>query len=210
MSTVISGADHDQVGILGGTGPVATLHLHQRVIERALSRGARSDADFPQLIIASLALPDADATGAWSDEGISERVELLRSAGCSRLVSACNALAAHTDQVPSLPRAVLERCQGVKRLGVLCAASTREHRLYEDGRDVRYSEQDAVTELIELGMRAQSRPQALLALIEDLRALGCELIVLGCTELTVHYPAGGWPPDVIDSVDVACDLVMGV
>jgi aspartate racemase len=50
--------------IIGGMGPQASLLLHERIIQRAISEGAKDNEDFPVITHLSISIRDFIATNA--------------------------------------------------------------------------------------------------------------------------------------------------
>ena len=53
-----------RIVIIGGMGPQASIELHQRIIDGAISRGAENGGDFPNIMHLSIPVRDfIDGTG---------------------------------------------------------------------------------------------------------------------------------------------------
>lgn len=201
------------VGILGGIGPAATLTVHERIIAQAIAAGAKQDNEFPRLLIHNAAPCASSLDGVGGDPLTRKRVEAairdLQSLGCRYVVPACNSLCAVSTHLVDVPQLCLQQAEPASVVGVICSQSSRASGLFERGAArLVYLPQAHADELIAAGMHAA--PKQLNAAFDELRALGAETIIIGCTDVSVHRPPAGWPDDVIDSADVIANFVLKV
>ncbi len=198
------------IGILGGTGPLATAQIHQLVVRKALAMGAHNDHDFPSLMVWNVGIKGNDKYGVaqTSHRQIQRAVKMMYEAGCMIVIPACNSMCGISERVADLPQAVIDHAGADKKLGVICSRTCRENRLYKSGHVIYPQQQSEVDDLIELAMLGKNDSMHMDKVIAELRMRGAERIVIGCTELSSHHQPGGWPEDVIDSSDVAAQMVI--
>ena len=194
------------LGILGGMGPVATAHFYRLVIQGALARGAKRDADFPRISLSSAVVTGFDARGFDNREAMAEELirgaKQLAAAGADLIAMPCNTAHAFLEEVRasvSIPVLnMVEETQGeafkagMHKVALLSTASTAEEAVYAHPElellALTKEEQDTVSRLIERGeedLHDASDTALLAALVGTLRASGAEGIILGCTELSM-------------------------
>ena len=94
------------IGILGGLGPLAHVHLEQEILRVGNERGARADQDHPEWILASAShTPDRTLALLHGGENpvpnLIRYARLLESAGAACLFVPCNTAHAFYDDVQS-------------------------------------------------------------------------------------------------------------
>jgi aspartate/glutamate racemase len=114
-----------------------------------------------------------------------------------------------SDRLIHLPKAVMARIEAGRTPGIICSRTCRSDGLYAPDGALYPHDQNVVDDLIERAMHGDLEAAPLLdCLIGRLRERGAQVIVLGCTELAIFRPPDGWPDDVIDSAEVAAQLVI--
>ncbi len=221
------------VGVLGGVGPGATAHFLRRLVERT---DARCDQDHVRtLAFNDTAIPDRTAflTGASSRSPVAALIEdgqLLAACGCDLLALPCNTAHSFFDEVQSalsVPLIHMVRetmaataAMGLRRVGVLATAGTVLSDVYgwagaEAGVAAHYPDragQRAVSSIIFDQVKAglPVDPTSLDGLAAPFCAMGCDGVVLGCTELSLAFrgrgEAAGLP--VIDALDILADRII--
>ena len=198
------------VGVLGGTGPAATAYFLQRLVERT---EARCDQDHVRtLAFNDTAIPDRTAfLLGRSDrsplEALIEDGRLLEACGCDLLALPCNTAHGFFDELQGalgIPvvhmvreTAAAASAVGLARIGVLATSGTVAADLYGReaarlGVDCLYPDattQGQVNRVIFDEVKA-GRPvdaAALERLAAPFRAVGCDGVVLGCTELSLAF-----------------------
>ena len=192
------------IGVLGGLGPLATKQFFEMILEET---DAAADQEFPDLLIMNRAStpdrtayllrrsPDSPADVMAAD------AKTLENAGCAVLAIPCNTSHAFYDEVTaadSVPVLHLVREVAAEhRLGVLCTEGTRFTDLYgaaarAEGMECSYPSEAAqakISSLIYDCVKAgkPSREQDLTDAFDELLHLGCDGLVLGCTELPIAY-----------------------
>jgi len=215
------------LGILGGLGPAASCYLYQRLIE---CTPAACDQDHIDIVISSRAsTPDRTAfiLGESADDPfdvMQKDAESLVHYGATVLAIPCNTAHYFYDRLAAvLPVPVLNmprltvadaKAAGCRKLGILATDGTLRAGTYqlmcrEAGLDWAVpapEHQKAVMEIIygqiKCGRRADMRMFA--AAADDLKAQGCGMAVLGCTELSLVKRDEGLDGFFIDSTDVLC------
>jgi len=198
------------LGILGGMGPVATAHFYESVIRHALDRGAKRDADFPRISLASAIIPGFDAHGFTDSTLVRDEIikgaRALEAAGADLIAMPCNTAHAFFNelqasvQIPvlnivevTLDAVFANSCRTVAILGT---ESTVEEDVYAHENlelvELTSEEQAVATLLIERGEEGKydaTDTERLKKLTKGLMLRGVEGVILGCTELsTIPLP----------------------
>ena len=213
------------LGILGGLGPMATVYFYELLTRHT---DAACDQDHIDIIINSHAsTPDRSAfiTGRSDDDPLSVMVEDIRrmkTYGADLVAIPCNTahyfydkLKASTD-LPILN--IMEETAsclaslGVRRAGILATdgtvySGTYDRFLSAHGIDCirpTLEDQKSIMRIIYDDIKNGRDPDVdtFLAVSARLRDAGADVLILGCTELSLikkHYPL---PPYFIDSLDV--------
>ena len=214
------------LGVLGGLGPMSTIYFCELLTSHTK---ATSDADHLDMIISSRATtPDRTAfiLGTSKNDPLPvmlEEAHRLERAGAELLVIPCNT--AHyfysgLQKGSNLPIlniidetvAHLHRC-GVKKIGLLATEGTVRSGSYENACRQKgivccapsKEDQKIVTEAI-YGAIKQNKPvdrDALIQVADKLISMGCERLVLGCTELSLLNKELPLDPSIfLDSLEV--------
>lgn len=221
--------DLKPVGVIGGLGPAATVSFLDAVVKLTV---AERDQDHVDLLVSQhSSTPDrtdfilgrsvADPTSAMV-----RQAQLLDRAGVEFLVLPCNTAHHFLEQVATaVPHlevvsivdetaaAALRRTPDLKTVGVLATEGTLSAQVYQQafalhGVEVSRptpAEQETINAVIYDQVKA-GKPVDLLALqrvIDSLEARGAQLVVLGCTELSVAAMEHGLLADplLVDSLD---------
>ena len=214
------------LGILGGLGPMSTVYFYELLTAHTK---ASSDADHLDLLISSRATtPDRTAfiLGRSQNDPLPvmiEEAKRLERAGAELLVIPCNTAHYFYDglkkscQLPILniieeTVAHLHR-NGIQKFGLLATAGTVASGSY-DRVCQRYGiecitptpgDQETVTSIIYESIK-QNKPvdrARLMQIADKLIALGCQRLVLGCTELSLLNRDNGLDPSIfVDSLEV--------
>lgn len=216
------------LGILGGLGPAATCYLYQMLTDHT---PARRDQDHLDIVISSRAsTPDRTAfiTGESADDPfeVMERDgEMLVKYGATILAIPCNTAHYFYDRLAAaLPVPVLNmprltvadaKAAGCQKLGILATDGTLLSGTYqlmcrqaglewaEPSPEHQRAIMAVIYEQIKQGKRADMRMFA--AAADDLKAQGCGMAVLGCTELSlVKRDEHLNPAFYLDSTEVLC------
>jgi len=218
------------IGILGGMGPEATADLYLRII-RATS--AKRDQDHPRVIIYSNSkVPDR--TPAILGTGPSPMPELIRAgkrleeAGADFIVIPCNTAHYFLGElgkelrVPILDMIRLAAAKAnhsfpkVKKAGLLATDGTIKSGLY------RTAFEEVGIEIIEPPPETQAEVMKaiyqcvkagnlidggliLRGVAKDLITAGAELIILGCTEVSLVLKEGDVQAPILDPLQVIAE-----
>lgn len=215
------------LGIMGGLGPAASCYLYQMIIDHT---PAQQDQDHIDLVISSRAsTPDRTAfiTGASQDDPFDVMEQDGRSLvnyGATVLAIPCNTAHYFYDRLAAaLPVPVLNmprltvadaKAAGCQKLGILATdgtllADTYQLMCREAGlawaAPAPARQKDVMTVIygqIKQGRRADMA--LFTAAVDDLKAQGCDMAVLGCTELSLVKRDEHLGPFFIDSTEVLC------
>lgn len=214
-----------RLGVIGGLGPMATAYYMELMIRMT---DAKRDQDHPEVIIMNVpSIPDRTAfiLGKSQANPCGPMVELgrqLKGLGCSVVATPC--VTAHyfhetlQEQI-GLPvihvirrTAELLRQAGIRRVGLMATDGTVcsgifQRQVEEQGMElVLPSEagQKGVMTLIYDQVKAGIQPDMDLfaAIRDDLRCSGAEVIVLGCTELSLLKKAQDLGDGILDALEV--------
>lgn len=215
------------LGILGGLGPAASCYLYQMLIDHT---PAHCDQDHIDIVISSRAsTPDRTAfiVGKSSDDPFNvmeqDGISLVRY-GATVLAIPCNTAHYFYDRlaqalpvpVLNMPRLTVSdaKAAGCRKLGILATEGTVEAGTYQlmcERAGIGWAtpapprQQDitaVIYEQIKQGQRADmARFNAAAA---DLKAQGCDMAVLGCTELSLVKRDEALGSFFIDSTEVLC------
>ena len=218
-------ADNRILGILGGLGPMASVYFCEMLISHTK---AERDADHINFLLSSRAsTPDRSSfiLGISKDDptdAMTEEARRLEAAGAELIAIPCNT--AHYFY-ESICRAVdipilniisetAKFCKylGVSRIGVLATEGTAASGAYEKYLEeysvsvvpLTNSEQDAVSRIIFEQIKCGREPDhdSFRSVIKSLRERGAELIVLGCTELSLIKKQFEQPEYIVDSLEL--------
>jgi aspartate racemase len=218
------------IGILGGMGPEATSDLYLRIIK---ATPAKRDQDHPRVIIYSNSkVPDR--TAAILGTGPSPMPELIRAgkrleeAGADFIIIPCNTAHYFIDQlqkelrVPVLHMIKLSAAKAkksypnVKKAGLLATDGTMKSGLYKSA----YS--DAGVEILEPSPEKQADVMKaiyqnikagnlidggflLRGVANDLLSAGAEMIICGCTEVSLVLKEGDLHVPILDPLQVLAE-----
>lgn len=222
-------AEYKRIGILGGMGPEATAELYLRIIRIFQEEyGATYDSDFPEMIILNLPLPDV--VGSFGEESVVRDmlvrgVKKLESAGSDFIAVPCNTVSffiSDMRKAVSIPiidiveeTACRVHAEGLKKVGLLGTRTTVRNNLYQDtvGPNVEViclnqSVDEETTRIIlrVLGGKKQERDKLSLdRFVHDLKSLGAEKVILGCTELSLLLETR---VDTIDTLQILARAVV--
>lgn len=220
---------------MGGQGPAATAYFLQRLVERT---EASCDQDHIRtLAFNDTAIPDRTAfilgRGRRSPaEALAEDGLLLEACGCDLLALPCNTAHSFYDELQRRLHApiihmvretvVAASRAGARRIGVLATLGTAAANLYGReaaalGMECAYpgpATQHAVNRLVFDYVKAgvPVSPGKLGRLTAPLADAGCDVAILGCTELSFAFggesgqSASALP--VIDALDVLVNCII--
>ncbi|MCR5214276.1 MAG: amino acid racemase [Eubacterium sp.] len=218
------------LGVLGGLGPLATVYFMDLLVKMT---DADKDQDhIPALVMNDAEIPDRTAfILGKSDESplpkMKENAKLLERCGCDYIVIPCNTAHYFYDEVQSqvkvpiiniLDETVKYACKevpNIKKIGVLATEGTLESGSYK-----KYIEKYGLEEVVPdkedadilmdiiYGQVKAGKPVNMVAfnrLITNLARKGSDVVVLGCTELSIinsDYNLTETNRFIIDSMEV--------
>lgn len=205
------------IGIVGGAGPMAGLLLAQKVFRLCQTEyGCCRDADFPRLLLLSEPFVEmlSAETVAQNSSSITHQLEnaldLLIDAGAQRIAIACNTLHAFVDtkrfaQLISVIQVTEEALveQGYGRVLVLASGTSAASQLYRFPGALWPRDQGRVDRLIDRVLAGEAAPP----ILEELTLLlakeqEVDVVLLGCSELSVLAQSWDPPCPVIDPMDL--------
>jgi len=222
------GEAHPLVGVVGGVGPLATVAFLDAVVR--LTEAERDQDHVDLVVLQHATIPDRTAhILGTSDEDpgpvMAADAARLERFGAGFVVVPCNTAHHYTAQIEAAvdvpvvsivgetTAAAVARRPGLRAAGVLATEGTVASGVYQrslEAAGVRALVPDAagqavVTGVIYDGVKAGAPVDlpGLLAVAEGLLADGAEVVLLGCTELSVVAEAGGLLDDArfVDSLD---------
>lgn len=221
------------IGILGGMGPEATADLYLRIIK---ATPAKRDQDHPRVIIYSNSkVPDR--TPAILGTGPSPLPELIRAgkrleeAGADFVIIPCNTAHFFINQlqeelrIPILDMIKLsaeeakKNYTNLKRAGLLATDGTLKSELYRTAYDKAGIEiieptpekQAEVMKAIYQYIKAGNLIDGGLMLRDvanELVSLGAELIICGCTEVSLVLKDGKLQVPILDPLQILADAAV--
>ncbi|MCL1899737.1 MAG: amino acid racemase [Promicromonosporaceae bacterium] len=219
-------ADRPLIGVIGGVGPLATAYFLRRVIE---STAAQVDQDHLDLLVFNhAAIPDRTRhllDRSQPDPGpvLAADARRLEGFGCDFLVMPCNTAHTYTQQVQdavTVPfvsiidvtvAAARARLPGLRQVGLLATAGTVAAGVYDDAfaPDVVVLTPSAVDQqrvdrlITQVKAGVHVGRQEVDSVAASLRERGAELVLLGCTELSVIAVDQGLlaEPTYLDTLD---------
>lgn len=214
-----------KLGVIGGMGPQATLQFCQRIIDLT---AAHSDQEhLPMLILNDTEMPDRTAALLSGDPApvtarLLANARVLESWGATAIAITCNTAHAFLPAIEKeLPVPVVNmvtetaaavEALGCKRVGILGTDGTLRtgiyHRALEE-RGIRAvspppGAQEQVMDIIygEIKKGLPGSEEKFAAADRALRELGCERIVLACTEMSTYKDWHGLDGFYVDAMDV--------
>lgn len=220
------------IGVLGGMGPQATVLLQQRLIA-----GVEAEDDawhVPLLIDMNPQVPSRlewILEGKGQDPGVvlAAMASRLQQAGASALVMPCNTAHHFADQImaavgiPFIDMVSLSAQKASRSvrasapIGILASPATQQIGLFRDalgtlGHEAVYP--SGMDELLACIRRIKSRgaseqdQHVLISARDECARLGCESVLVGCSEFSLVADALHGQLPVIDTLDVLVDAML--
>ena len=216
------------LGILGGLGPLATVYFMDMVVKMT---EAQVDQDHISMIVLNhAAIPDRtefilDNTKPNPLPMMVEDAKKLEAAGADYVVMPCNTAHFFYEQIQrniNIPmlniieetvRYAVEKTAGIKKLGILATKGTISAGAYQNMCE-KYgiscvipslNDEQSLMNIIYNQVKAGKKVNIdeFLRIIENMKADGCDAVVLGCTELSViNKDFDLCRKDIIDSLEV--------
>lgn len=209
MSSLINYDSKKTIGILGGMGPASSANIYEELINKAQKYyGAKQDYEFPPMILYSLPMHDWDTTGFLHMDSVKDQlikgVRVLENAGCDLIIIGCNTVHHfYNEMQQSVSVPIINMVEetvdkvvqsGYKKVAVFSTDSTRRLGVYDkvlnragiQNTYLNSHQQDLVTRVIgnaEAGKLTDSDTKILKNLISEVKNLGAQAVILGCTEI---------------------------
>lgn len=206
---------YQMLGILGGVGPLASVYFADVLVNHTVA--GRDQDHIPFYLYNDVAIPDRSAylLGKSADSplpALCDGVRRLEASGCDLIVVTCNTAHYFYDrmaaavQVPVLNiievavEEALAKVPGAKKIGLLATQGTLEGKVYEKELSKRglacgipgeETRQGVMNLIYDVKVGKTVDPGLLIRAAEELKAQGCDAVILGCTELSVVSRANG-------------------
>lgn len=200
----------EKLGVIGGLGPMATALFMQMVVE--MTEAARDQDHIEMVVYNCPSIPDRTAyiLGRSQADPAPKMIEIgkkLAAEGAGVIAVPCiTATYFYPRLAAAVPAKIIhiirELCdylhvRGVTSVGLMATSGTVESRLFQDALDARgcrllvpsQERQRDVMHVIYDNVKA-NRPaemERFFAAAEELRTAGAEVVILGCTELSVVH-----------------------
>ncbi len=198
------------LGILGGVGPLASVRFAEMVIN--MTDSENDQGHIPIFMFNDNTIPDRTSYILGKSDvdpvpKMTEDISKLAQFGCDYIVITCNTahyffdkLQASTDvtivnMIEEAVNAAIEKKPQLKKIGVLATDGTVESGVYAKVIEDRgltcvtptRDSQKIIMDIIYRQVKAGKDVDVLsfLKVIDELRHEGCDVIILGCTELSV-------------------------
>jgi aspartate racemase len=210
--------------IIGGMGPQASLVLHNYLIDAAVKLGVRDNQDYPLIVHASIPVEDFISDQSAKPRALAllrQTLQPLQQFGFTDAVIACNTAHLLYDEIADAagirPHSLVQLAEQERRqmgspvTGVLATPTTLQSGLYRDVLTLDADGQQTTLNYI-LSVLASDTPDptALGRLTGKLHKQGAEVVILGCTELSVINQPAIANPRVIDPLRLAAKQIMGI
>lgn len=214
-----------KLGVIGGMGPQATLQFCQRVVD--LTEAHSDQEHLPMLVLNDTEMPDRTAALLSGDTApVAARLladaKVLEAWGASAIAVTCNTAHAFLPAIQGELRvpvvnmiaeaAAALKTLGCKRVGILGTDGTLRTGLYHKALEAQGMEavspppgaQEQVMEIIygEIKRGLPGSEEKFAAADKALRAMGCDRIVLACTEMSTYKDWHGLGEFYVDAMDI--------
>lgn len=215
------------LGVLGGVGPLSTAYFMERLIE--LTDAAEDQAHLDMIVFNHCEIPDRTAYILDPRQPnpipmMREDAMKLEELGCAVIACPCNT--AHyffeeLQQAVKIPvinmideTALTLHREGAKKVGIMATRGTVHTGLFQTALE-RYgmeavlpspAQQEQVMALIYDYVKAgiPADPAIFEGIVTELKAAGCDRIILGCTELSLFKKEYHLDNFYLDALEVLC------
>ncbi|OGD84534.1 hypothetical protein A2165_00185 [Candidatus Curtissbacteria bacterium RBG_13_40_7] len=220
------------IGILGGMGPEASAKmLEVTVTMSAREFGAKTNQDFPEIILFSVPVPDfiTDKKNINKAKAIlKQKVRVMRKIGVSTIAIACNTAHILIDdfrlisniRFVSIIDAVADdvKRNGIKSIAILGTPVTLESGLFQNALLIRNIEPiipnkkkiriiDGIIRRVIRNKLSTEDCQKLKIIAKSLKKRGAQGVILGCTELPLVFPKKLSIP-IFDSIEITSRVLL--
>jgi aspartate racemase len=225
------GTQEARLGILGGMGPQATQIFYQRIIDR--TQAERDQEHVPTLIWSDTQIPDRTASilsgnGETVYDRLRSDARLLEQAGCTIIAIPCNTSHYFVErlgtevQIPILNmiKETVRRIRegGTPKVGILATDGTVQMGLYQKEceraglcsvvppEDIQKLVMSVIYDEIKRGEPGSREKFS--QIDRAMRDLGCDCVILGCTELSVYRTYHNLPAFYVDAMEVLAECAI--
>ena len=214
-----------RLGVLGGLGPMASAYFLELVVAMT---DAKRDQDHPEIIVMNIpSIPDRTAyiLGQSSQNPVIPMVELgnqMKNMGATVIATPCiTAHFFHNELQNGIGLPVIHgiRCcaellknNGVQKVGLMATDGTVQSRIFQSeveqaGMELVLPSQDGQAKVMSIiydYVKAGITPDMTLfeAVRRELFAAGAQVIVLGCTELSLLKKDNDLGDGILDALEV--------
>ena len=214
------------LGVLGGVGPLATVYFADLIVK--MTPAACDQEHIRTIVSNNPKIPDRtayilDRAQPSPLPAMIADAQMLASLGCDLIAIPCNTahfffdeIQKHVDvPIVNIVEETLRRAHdvipNVRRVGVLATSGTLASKVYPHVAEkfgigcVEPPAQtvEALMHIIYDQVKA-GRPvdrDAFFRIVDEMKAMGCDVVLLGCTELSViYYELQIDRPDILDSM----------
>lgn len=219
------------LGILGGLGPLATVYFMDLIVK--LTEAAKDQDHISMIVLNHPAIPDRtefilDNTKPNPLPVMIGDAKKLQTAGADYVVMPCNTAHFFYEQIQkniTIPmlniieetvKFAIEKKSGIKRLGILATKGTISAGAYQNmcrkyGIDCfvpSISDEESLMNIIYNQVKAGNKVDIdeFLKIVSNMKADGCDAVILGCTELSIiNKDFNLQRDDIIDSLEVLAE-----
>lgn len=186
------------IGIISGAGPLAGSYLLERIFSLSISKyGCYKDCDFPKVFLLNFPFSEMLAKEIDSNNlrnELKECIDLLRKNNCNILAIACNTLHAFLDSnddykdLVKLPKITGSQIPLKETPIVLCTSTSKKFGVHKDSFRCEYpseSVQLKIDLIIDQILKGKDPKSSAKELVGIMKKLSANVIVLGCTELSL-------------------------
>ncbi len=216
------------LGVLGGMGPLATAYFLKITVEKTV---AQTDQEhIPMVVYNHTSIPDRTAfiLDNTKDNPIpilTQDAKKLEANGVCAIAMPCNTAHFFFEEIQKAVKVpvlhivdetvkhIVTRDKTAKKIGILATSGTLHSGVYQDfctrhgvqavipTKEVEDMLMDIIYNKIKTGQKVTLKE--FLSVIDYMRELGCDYVVLGCTELSViKNDLNLTRSDVVDSLEV--------
>ncbi|ABW18109.1 cysteate racemase [Alkaliphilus oremlandii] len=220
------------LGIIGGMGPLATANLFNKIV---LKTEAKSDQDHIHILIDNnIAIPDR--TAYLVGDGDNPLEELVKSAkrlenmGADFLIMPCNTAhyfyqeikdvinIAFLNMIEETVMHIKEKYPTSKKVGLLATDGTVQSKIY----DLYFNKENI--EMINLDENSQKSIMNIIysvkagknqiplediySAIDELKGKGADVVILGCTELSVVNEKHDLKGNIVDALNIITETAI--
>lgn len=218
------------IGILGGMGPEATIAFYEKIIH--LTPAKKDQDHIPAVIYSNTQIPDRTESILKNEHDaiireLQNSANVLENASADFIAIPCNTSHFYIDKIResvSIPvidmieeTAKCARTMNVDKMALLATTGTVKTGIYQKhleklGIDVMIPNERVQQEVmriiydgIKAGKAGKAEYEKIISIIGDLRGMGAQVIILGCTELPLLF-IGKKEEGTIDPMDILAEV----